>query len=123
MAPAASVASAPGPDAGVVQAVRDWASAWSSKNFDAYSAFYAPGFQTGKMSKQAWIAQRRARVTKPGDISVQVEDIQALTKGADRAVTTFRQTYRSANFSDTSAKSLEWIKVKGRWLIERESNR
>lgn len=123
VAPAASVASAPGPDAGVVQGVRDWASAWSSKNFDAYSAFYAPGFQTGKMSKQAWIAQRRARVTKPGDISVQVEDITALTKGADRAVTTFRQTYRSANFSDTSAKSLEWIKVNGRWLIERESNR
>ena len=122
-APAAAVVAAPGPDAGVVQAVRDWAAAWSSKNFDAYSAFYAPGFQTGKMSKQAWIAQRKARVTKPGDISVQVEDIKASGKGADRAVTTFKQVYRSATFDDTSVKSIEWVKVNGKWLIERESNR
>ncbi len=121
-APAAAAA-APGPDAGVVQAVRDWAAAWSSKNFDAYSAFYAPGFQTGKMSKPAWVAQRRARVTKPGDISVQVEDIKASARGGDRAVTTFRQVYRSATFNDTSAKSLDWVKVNGKWLIERESNR
>lgn len=121
--PAAAAVAAPGPDAGVVQAVRDWAAAWSSKNFDAYNAFYAPGFQTGKMSRQAWIAQRRARVTKPGDISVQVEDIKASARGGDRAVTTFRQVYRSATFNDTSAKSLEWVKVNGKWLIERESNR
>lgn len=123
MAPAAAVAAAPGPDAGVVQAVRDWAAAWSSKNFDAYNAFYAPGFQTGKMSKEAWIAQRKARVTKPGDISVQVEDIKASGKGGDRAVTTFRQVYRSATFNDTSVKSIEWVKANGKWLIERESNR
>ena len=120
---AAAVVAAPGPDAGVAQAVRDWAAAWSSKNLDAYSAFYSPTFQTGKMSKQAWIAQRKARVTKPGDISVKVEDIRASAKGADRAVTTFRQIYRSATFNDTSAKSLEWVKVNGKWLIERESNR
>lgn len=123
-APAAPVGPTAAPEAGLLQAVRNWAAAWSSKNFDAYSAFYAPGFETGKMSKQAWLAQRRARLSKPGQISVQVEDIKTSSgKDGNRAVTTFKQIYGSADFNDVSVKSLEWLKVNGKWLIERESKR
>lgn len=123
-APAALVAAAAAPEAALLQTVRDWAAAWSSKNFDAYSAFYAPGFETGKMSRRAWLAQRRARLSKPGQLSVQVEDIKTSSgRDGSRAVTTFKQIYRSADFNDISVKSLEWLKVDGKWLIERESNR
>lgn len=124
-APAAAVPAAPmaSTEAAVTQALRDWAAAWSAKDFPAYSGFYAPSFKVEQASKEAWVAQRRARVTKPGEISVQVEDVKVVPKGADRATTTFRQDYRSADFSDTSTKTLEWVKVDGRWLIERESNR
>lgn len=108
---------------GVEKSLRDWAAAWSAKDFAMYSGYYAPTFKSGKTTKEQWLAQRQARVTKPGNISVQVEDLKVTQTSPDHAVATFRQVYRSSTFNDTSNKTLEWIRADGKWLIERESNR
>jgi len=121
---AATVAVANAPEGnGVEQALRDWAAAWSAKDFVAYSRFYAPMFKAGKSTREQWLTQRQARVTKPGNISVRVEDLKITQTRSDHAVATFRQVYRSATFNDASSKTLEWIRADGKWLIERESNR
>ncbi len=121
---AATVAATSAPEGNDVErALRDWAAAWSAKDFAAYSGYYAPTFKSGKSTKDQWLAQRQARVMKPGNISVQVEDLKITQARPDHAVATFRQVYRSSTFNDTSNKSLEWIRADGKWLIERESNR
>lgn len=123
-APASTTQVVGGPvDPAVEVALKDWAAAWSAKDFDKYMGFYASDFKTGKMAKAAWVAQRKGRVTKPGPISVELSDIRLINKGADRAMTTFSQKYTSKDFKDHKTKSLDWVKRDGKWLIERESNR
>lgn len=123
-APAAAVQVAGGPvDPAVEVALRNWAAAWSAKDFDKYIGFYAHDFKAGQVSKAAWFAQRKARVMKRGPISVGISDLRLVSKGPDRTVTTFSQHYKSTNFEDHKTKMLEWVKRDGNWLIERESNR
>lgn len=118
--PQAAVASA---NTEVGAQVKAWASAWSSKNYKAYAAFYAPSFTPeGGMTREDWASLRRNRVTNPGSISVEVSDLRVRLEGGDRAVAEFRQNYRSSSYSDVTQKTLEMIRVGGKWLINRESS-
>ena len=42
--------------------------------------------------------------------------------GNDRAFAEFRQVYQSKGYNDTTQKTLEMIKVNGKWLINRETS-
>lgn len=104
------------------QAVKDWTAAWANKSFDEYVAFYAPAFRPAEgVKRETWVRQRKARLAKPGKITVKVEDIRIAVRSADRASTEFRQSYRSDDFADETVKALEWIKIDGRWLILQET--
>jgi len=41
----------------------------------------------------------------------------------DSVVTSFTQTYTSANFKDKTLKVLTWKQIDGQWVIVKESNR
>ncbi|MCB1956086.1 MAG: tetratricopeptide repeat protein [Rhodocyclaceae bacterium] len=114
-APAASA------DVGEIEArVRAWADAWSRKDSTAYLSFYAPSFVVpGGRSRSTWENERRARVSKPGDIRVELEDIRVDLQG-ERATVSFRQHYDSYNFQATATKTLEMVRQQGRWSIQRE---
>ncbi len=104
------------------QAVKDWTAAWANKSFDEYIAFYAPAFVPAEgVKRETWVRQRKARLAKPGKITVKVEDIRVAVRSADRASTEFRQSYRSDDFVDETFKALEWIRIDGRWLILQET--
>jgi outer membrane protein, adhesin transport system len=105
------------------QRLRDWAAAWMSKDIERYYTFYSPKFGPMKANKDKWMSERKRLVTKPGDISVVLEDIQAKTVSPTRAETTFKQTYRSSNYNDVMVKTLTWELSGKDWLIVRESNR
>ena len=105
------------------QRLRDWAQSWMSKDLDRYYGFYGASFGPLKANKAKWQAERKRLVTKPGDISVVLEDIQAKTVSPTRAETTFRQIYKSSNFSDTMVKTLTWERVGNDWVIVKETNR
>jgi outer membrane protein, adhesin transport system len=132
-APAAVPAPAPRPTAPpvvvadnsstVAQRVRDWAAAWSSKDFAAYQDFYSRGFAPAGSNHAAWLSQRKRLVGKPGEISVDVSDIEVRNLGADTVETLFKQRYTSKDFKDTSSKSLVWKQINGQWVIVSESNR
>jgi len=106
-----------------VRRLNDWAAAWEAKDVPRYMSFYAPGFTSAQGDTAAWKAKRRALVGKKGNISVKLEDIQTNTLAADRVETSFRQTYRSANFNDEATKTLTWQQINGQWFIVAESNR
>lgn len=104
----------------VLAAVQAWAEAWSSKDVNAYLAAYDKDFEVpGGRSRSSWENERRQRVGKPGDISVEVDGPQVDIDG-DRAEVRFRQHYRSSNFNASTVKILEMVRRGQRWQIARE---
>ena len=110
-------------EAAIQNQVKSWAAAWSARDYSAYSGFYAPTFTPdGGLSREDWAQLRRSRIATRGEISVDVQDLKVRLDGADRAFVEFRQAYQSNAFRDTTQKSLEMIRVGGKWLINRESS-
>lgn len=105
----------------VLEVVKAWAKAWSSKDADAYLAFYAKDFQTpGGESRADWEKARRQRLGAPKSISVTVESPKVTLSGDHEASVTFRQSYRSDVLKASGRKTLVLVRSEGRWLIRQE---
>lgn len=102
-------------------AVLAWAQAWSRRDVDAYLAAYTPDYAgpRAKMTRQAWVDERRERIASRKDIAVEVSKLQLKRQG-DTATATFVQRYRSDGPTDRMRKRLVLVQVNGRWLIQRE---
>ena len=121
--PAPASADATSPAGLSIRRLNDWAAAWEAKEVSRYMSFYAPGFTSSVGNADAWKAKRRALVAKKGNISLKIEDVQAITLTPDRVETSFKQTYKSAGFSDVTHKTLTWQQIDGQWFIVKETNR
>jgi tetratricopeptide (TPR) repeat protein len=124
-APTAAVAPSPkSEEAALTAATQQWADAWASKNFKRYIDSYSSRFQPQSFpSRDAWVENRRPRVTKPGRLVVRVSDIRVkLLPGGDAEVT-FRQRYESGDLKLNSTKTTVWTKESGNWKILREEGR
>lgn len=122
-APAAPPAPVSAPDASaeVLQAVTKWAAAWSGKNPDGYLAAYSKTFKPeAGMSRVAWSAARRDRVSAPRRIKVEVLGATVEMTSATEAKVTFRQVYDSDSLQTRSRKTLTMAKEGSGWLITRE---
>ncbi len=118
--PRAATPAAPAAD--VEAAITRWAQAWSRRDVDAYLAAYASDYSAEGLSRTAWEAQRRARITAPKRIEVKVSDVK-VTQQDDNATATFRQAYRSDRFSSTVTKTLKLALQNGQWRIVDETSR
>ena len=109
-------------DAEVLDTVNAWAKAWSSKNVEAYLAFYAKEFKTpGGEPRADWEKARRLRIGAPKSISVTVDSPKVSVAAEGRASVTFRQGYLSDVIkSTTTTKTLVLARSDGRWLIQQE---
>ncbi|MDO9451551.1 MAG: tetratricopeptide repeat protein, partial [Stagnimonas sp.] len=106
---------------GVNAALQAWAKAWSARDVDAYLAQYAPDFAPeGGLSRAAWEAQRRDRITRPSRIGVRAINAELSKVGDDRVRVSFVQEYQSDTFSDQVNKVLEYKSTGGSWKIVRE---
>ncbi|MEK8033707.1 TolC family outer membrane protein [Ideonella sp. DXS29W] len=129
VAPAAApLVSAPSPTSAVEQRVRDWAAAWVAKDVTRYLSFYADSFATGAAThggdrRAQWRAGRERALSRPGDISVQLNQLSARAVSPTRVEATFEQVYRSPTHRDTMRKTLVWELQAGQWRIVSESNR
>ena len=129
--PAATPAAAAAPTldadsrAALQRSVDAWAAAWSAQDLDAYFAAYAEEFTPeGGLSRAAWEAQRRDRISAPAKITVRVADPSFSAGGdADSARVSFRQEYVSDTFSDVVTKTLDMRRTAGGWKITREYTR
>lgn len=103
---------------------QSWAKAWASKDLNAYFGFYSANFKpSGFANVAAWKESRTARINKTGPIAVELSNISSKNLSGGAVETRFSQNYSSANFKDTSAKSLIWANEGGQWKIVSESNR
>ena len=105
----------------VLKTLDAWASAWRSKNIDAYLSFYSAKFKPVGMSQKAWIAQRKQRLeSNPAEIRLVLESVKV---GADsnKAEASFVQRYTSGKVSDTLVKVLRFENENGHWFIVKET--
>ncbi len=111
-------------ESALIAATQQWAEAWAGKNFKRYIDSYSSRFQPQNFpSRDAWVENRRPRVTKPGKLVVRVSDIRVkLLPGGDAEVT-FRQRYESGDLKLNSSKTTVWTKESGTWKILREEGR
>ncbi len=111
------------PSADVMKVVNGWAAAWSSKDVDAYLAYYAADFKTpGGEARADWEKTRRARISAPKSISVSLDSPKVTMSGADRVTVTFRQNYRSDVLKSNSRKTLVLVRSDGGWKILEEKS-
>ncbi|MDZ7735542.1 MAG: tetratricopeptide repeat protein [Gammaproteobacteria bacterium] len=110
------------PDTGdVVQAVRDWAAAWSNQDVEAYLGFYADGFlPPAGMSRGDWAEQRRERLSAPEFIRVDIDNVRVNPLGPGVVQVRFRQDYESDTYGDSVIKTLLMKHDGDRWLIAEE---
>jgi tetratricopeptide (TPR) repeat protein len=104
----------------VTAAVRDWASAWSRKDMNAYIGAYVSGYKGSDASASAWQANRRERILGKRRISVEVAAIK-VDVSKDSATVSFRQAYAADLLRVSSQKVLELEHHNGKWLIRKES--
>ena len=108
-------------DKDIEQAVRAWATAWSSKDMNAYLGAYAKNFDTPKnLPRKAWEEERRERIMGKSRISVKLSDLVVKANG-NAATVKFRQSYSADALDTSSRKTLELTKVGDRWLIAKET--
>lgn len=101
--------------------INKWASAWSSKNVDAYLDAYADNFKAPNgQSRKEWEQTRRERINKPEKIEVSVSNIKIKMNDDSHASAMFKQHYRSGKLSQGTTKTLDFVKVGGKWLIQQE---
>lgn len=120
----APAAEKPAANAGaeVLKALNGWAQAWSKKDVDAYLSYYARDFKTPKGEpRDQWEKERRARISAPKSIAVEIGSPKVTLDGPGQARVSFRQTYRSDVFKGTSSKTVLMVKgADGRWQIQQE---
>ncbi len=103
------------------KAVQSWARAWAKEDVKSYLGHYAKDFEPPKgLNRKAWEEERSARLTKPGNIEVDLENVKVVSVSGDRATVKLRQHYRSANLSTSSNKTLGLVMQDGKWVIQQE---
>jgi len=105
----------------VLNAVNDWAKAWSSRNANKYLSMYAKDFKTpNNQSRSCWEKQRRERIGKPQPIAVSISNAKVKLLDDTHASVSFIQFYRSGALKSTTRKTLLMVKSNGSWQISAE---
>jgi ketosteroid isomerase-like protein len=104
----------------VMAVVNAWARAWSARDIKSYLGFYSEDFRTPrKMTREAWMRERTARITGKKHISVQIESPEVKLDG-DSASVHFRQQFSSEQLKSTDWKTLVLARRDGQWRILEE---
>jgi tetratricopeptide (TPR) repeat protein len=104
----------------LIEKVRNWAKAWSNKDFTSYTTSYASGYRDRFSTHARWVNHRRGRILRPGNIEVKVTDFTVKQRGDDRASVDFTQAFSSPRYSDRVVKRLDFKRVGSQWKIASE---
>lgn len=95
-----------------------WLDDWQSLDSRRYIQHYSKTFKAGKLDFSRW-SSRKSRVNKSKKyIKVTTDDLSILKHPVDDLmVVTFRQNYKSNNYSSVSYKRQYWKQEEGQWRI------
>ncbi len=96
----------------LVEAIDQWAKAWSNKNIRNYLSSYSKDFSVpGNRSRKNWESLRKDRLSRPKFIRVTLEYQRFVQVEEDVVDVFFRQTYSSNTYRDVTDKVLRMTKV------------
>lgn len=102
-------------------ALEQWRSAWEMQNLPTYLDSYAANFEPAqKISRQAWVNLRTARISSKQKISLTLDDLKVEVSGT-MAVVTFTQRYVDERLRLTDQKTMVWQQKGDLWQIQRET--
>jgi colicin import membrane protein len=109
---------APETSAAVLAAMQGWAQAWSAQDVDQYLSYYSTRFvPPGQPNREAWEASRRARITAPKSIRVEIVSPKIRMLKGHQAEVVYRQSYQTEETRLTSRKHLVLAWENGVWRI------
>lgn len=96
-----------------------WRADWESRDAERYLEHYAADFHSDSQDRDAWFAHKRAVNAGKTWVKVSLSEVSMLRypRESDMVVVSFRQDYRSNNFSNVMRKLQYWKKQDGRWRI------
>ena len=100
--------------------VHRWADDWSNKNFAGYTAWYVEDYRAKFDSHADWVAYRRQRILRPGEIRVEVSNFRIRPRDAARVSVDFEQAFRSPGYRDRVVKRLDFQRIDSQWKIVSE---
>lgn len=103
----------------ILDEVNAWAESWSAKQLDAYFSHYVDGFSGDMANAKIWQLSRKQKILRSKKIKVMLSEIK-INNLEDSVQVVFKQNYASGSYQDIGRKTLEMVKVKGRWLIKKE---
>ena len=104
----------------MIETVSNWATAWSGKDFDSYTAAYRSDYRARFDTRAQWLDHRRQRILRPGRISVEVSDFSVKQRSSERVSVDFTQAFDSPGYSDRVVKRLDFDRVGSTWKIASE---
>ncbi len=104
----------------MIEKVMSWANSWSSKDFDNYTASYAPDYRDRFNTHAQWVKHRRGRILRPGDIKVEVSGFSVKQRSSNKVTVDFTQAFSSPSYSDRVVKRLDFERVGNQWKIAKE---
>lgn len=103
--------------------VRQWANAWAEMDVEGYIGAYGSNFQPqDNKTRSEWEKGRRARLSQPSRITLQLSQPAISFLDSDLAMVKFVQDYRSDTYQDTVRKTLLMEREAGAWRIVREQS-
>lgn len=104
----------------VLEVVREWTEAWSTRDVTAYLNYYAADFRTPNREPRAvWEKKRRVMIEGKSRIEV-VADAPEVAFNDRLATVTYRQIYTSDRYSSKERKTLVLRKEENGWKIIEE---
>ena len=106
-----------------------WAEDWGQGDADRYLEHYSESFVPSGYyegwDRARWESARRSRLDKATQVELTVDNVVLIwpregRRSAQTARIEFRQSYRSATFTDVVDKRLELTRAGGTWKIVRE---
>jgi murein L,D-transpeptidase YafK len=103
---------------------QNWINDWQSLNVDSYLSHYSQSFNNGKKDFYHWVKHKKRVAKNKTYIKVKASGVSVLMHpNEDVMVVTFRQNYKSDNFSGESWKRQYWRKeFDGEWRIVYEGD-
>jgi tetratricopeptide (TPR) repeat protein len=104
----------------MIEAVMNWAEAWSNKDFDNYKASYSADYRDKFNTHAQWVKHRRSRILRPGDITVEVSNFSVKQRNSSNYSVDFTQAFTSPGYRDRVVKRLDFERVGNQWKIAKE---
>jgi len=107
----------------IIKQMKAWARAWSRQDVTRYLSFYSHDFRPdGNISRNVWVAKRRARLAKPAFIDINLSELHVFFLKNNKVVVKLVQDYKSDTFQDRAKKEFALVQDGNNWKIISEKS-